>query len=170
MCLEDLRIARHKYTSQAFVSTDGNQTRRAGSRTTLFGPLTDHGEVTLLVGGNEKRTALRVCVAPELIFNDETDTWTFLETVVIGFPVPQGTQSVFDVQGPLNVLFAFNQGGPCSDILTIEDIGTLIYEPFGFIAFAVTAELATQIISVTDISADADVMAAAQNDDFLRGQ
>ena len=162
--MEDLKIARRKYTREALFPADANSTRRPGSVTNFEGVITNENQTFLLVGANDTRTALRFAITPTLVFNNETTQWDQQAAACIIFPVPNGTVDPFTIDGPIYPISVLSSTTKLFDTLRIEEFGTLIYGSFCMMYFSSTPNNAIQVMTATDIMADRVVMAGAQGE------
>lgn len=169
MCLEDLQISRRKLTRYAPFPASGFPSKNPGTVTTLSGPLPDNGEITLIVGANPTRTALRVVAPPDAIFNSEASRWDFFTTLTLGFVVPSGTTDLRAINGPLYCMFALSADTKLFDTITIEQVGTLIYEPWGFIQLSGDISANPLGLTVWDIMIDREVVYQAQIAGMMAG-
>jgi hypothetical protein len=169
MCLEDLQIGRRKYTRFAPVSLDGNSARRPGTVTTFTNQIQDNGDPDIILGANPLRTAIRVTMLPNMVFDTEDGHWVVNDTIVWGFPIEAGFPSIPTIPPPYYPAFVLSNNTRMVDTLTIEQFGTELFKSWLFFSSSIVAFSDFQTITVWDIQIDRETAYKSQNVGQLAG-
>lgn len=165
MCLQDLKIGRHKYTRTVYPLVTIPGTQRPGAQTTIPVPQISFSLPRMFIGANGNRTALRLVLANPGLINEETGLFEPRETYVTGYPWNGVINPTGTIEQPLFAAMSVCNRANMVDFLRIEDFGGLITGPWMFIPMWIRdADIPFGGYSVWDVQGDDTLIHAVQGE------
>jgi len=166
MCLEDLRIGRHKTTLFPGSATQPTG-QHPGTQTTLSGQLASPAGTGILLAANPLRTAIRLVLVPFTVpGSGEHPDPVIDDCVVYGFIADGPPNTTPNTTGPLYAALAVGYASKLTDQIRIEDIGNIITQPWGFQSINTNNAATFGGFTVWDIMGDRVLMYNVQRNDM----
>lgn len=158
MCLEDLKIGRHKTT--LFPGADTQPAgQHPGTQTTIPAILTSGTVSSILIAANPLRTAIRLVLVPFTVpGSEEHPEASINDGYVYGFIADSPPNLDANTTQPIYAMLAVGYASKLTDMVRIEDIGTVITNPWGFQGVSINNAATAGGFTVWDIMGDRVLM------------